>query len=94
MNLPSGKSTNAALWISMLVAAAVGEISAFIAAISFGLSAFSQTDGEQRSRLWASAGWCLIAMVAFTAVSTWSLLRLLRIVARQAPNASFETGER
>jgi len=93
MNRSEGKCPNAAPWIAMLVVGAVGEIFGLISAVIFGVSAFSQTDAAERSRLWTSAGWCLLAMFVFTALSTWSLVRLLRMIARQAPNPSFETSE-
>jgi hypothetical protein len=87
------KQMNAAPWIVLLVICAIGETAAFVLAIIFGVSAFGQTDLSERSRLWASAGWWLLGSLAFTAVSTWSFVRLLRIVARQAPTASSERGQ-
>jgi hypothetical protein len=79
------KQMNAARWVALLVVSAIGETVAFVFAIVFGVSAFGQTDAAERSRLWASAGLWLLATAACTAVSVWSLVRLLRIVAEQAP---------
>lgn len=85
------KQTNAAPWIALLCVSVIGETVAFVFAVIFGVSAFGQTDAAERSRLWASAGWWLLGSAACTAVSVWSLVRLLRIIAEQAPCASSES---
>ena len=85
--------TNAAVWITLLAIGAVGETAAFILAVIFGVSAFGQTDAAERSRVWATAGWWLLGAFAFTTVTFWSLVQLLRIVARQAPQSSSNQGE-
>jgi len=84
------KSTNAGLWIAVLVISAVGETAAFIVAVIFGVAAMGQTDTAEGSRLWASAGWWLLGSFMFTAVSVWALVRVLRMVATQAPGAMTE----
>lgn len=80
--------SNAAPWIVLLAAGAIGETVCFIFAVIFGVTAVGQTDAAERSRLWASAGWWLLGSALFTVLSVWSLVRLLRVVARQAPSAS------
>jgi len=87
------KSTSAAAWIALLVISGVGEAAAFIMAVIFGVAAMGQTDAAEGSRLWASAGWWLLGSVMFTAVSVWALVRVLRVVATQAPGAVTEIDE-
>jgi hypothetical protein len=93
MNRSALEHSTAAPWIGLLLVSASGETVAFISAVIFGVSAFGQTDAVEQSRLWASAGWLLLAMLAFTAVSIWSLVRLLRTMALQAPRTTSEPSE-
>jgi hypothetical protein len=85
------KRTNAGGWFALLVVSGLFETAAFILAVIFAVSAWGQSDAAERSRLWASAGWWLLGSLAFTAVSAWSLVRLLRTIAQQVPGASSET---
>ena len=87
------KRTNAGRWIALLFVSFVGETAAFILAVIFGVAAYDQSDAAERSRLWASAGWWLLGSLAFTVVSGWSLLKLLRTIARQAPEPPSETSQ-
>lgn len=88
------KSKTASPWIALLVISAVSEAAAFIVAVIFGVAAMGQTGAAERSSLWASAGWWLFGSVMFTGVSAWALVRLLRVVATQAPGAMTEIDER
>jgi hypothetical protein len=88
------KRTNAVPWIVLLVIGALGETIALVLTAIFGISAFGQSDAAERSRMWTSAGWWLLGSLAFTAVSVYSLHRLLRIVALQAPSSATEGSPR
>jgi hypothetical protein len=83
----TSERTGAGRWIALLAMAAIGETIGVVLAVIFGVTAFSQTDPAERARLWTTAGWWLLGALACTAVSACAIVRLLRIVAKQAPGS-------